>query len=128
MSKIVVADCEFATYVDDSTIYKSHEPTDLVITSLQNTAKELFKWFSNNQMNGNTDKCIDKLLLSSNEIYEIQIDDLIIKKSDCEKLLGVKIDLKLSFTEHIGDLRKKANRKLRALARTTPYITLQKRT
>ena len=79
-------------------------------------------------MNGNTDKCIDKLLISSNEIYEIQIDDLIIKKSDCEKLLGVKIDSKLSFNEHIGDLRKKANRKLRALARTTPYITLQKRT
>ena len=35
-------------------IHKSHETVNLVITSLQNTVKELLKWFSNNQMKGNT--------------------------------------------------------------------------
>ena len=50
-----------------------------------------------------------------------------IKKSDCENLLRVEIDSKLSFNEHVRDLRKKENRKLRALEQTTPYINLQKR-
>ena len=68
-------------------------------------------------MKGNTDKY--HLLLN--------IRDSIIEKSTCEKLLGVKIGSKLRFDDHIQDLCNKANRKLRALARATPYTNLQKR-
>ena len=50
-----------------------------------------------------------------------------IKSTDCEKLLGIKTDLKLSFDDSVWNICKKANRKLRALARTTPYINLEKR-
>ena len=39
----------------------------------------------------------------------------------------MKIDPKLRFDDHIQDLCNKANRKLRALARPTPYMNLQKR-
>ena len=76
-------------------------------------------------MKGNTDKC--HLLLSKDESYEIRIGDSIIESSTCEKLLGIKIDSKLRFNNHIQDLCNKANRKLRALARETPYMNLQKR-
>ena len=75
-------------------------------------------------MKGNIDKCHS--LIRSNKTYEIQIEDHIIKKSDYQKLLGVKIDSKLSFHEHIGTLCKKANKKLRVLARTRPYMNLRK--
>ena len=37
------------------------------------------------------------------------------------------MDLKLSFDYSVQNICKKANRKLRALARTTPYIYLEKR-
>ena len=87
--------------------------------------QNFFKWFSDNQMKGNTDKC--HLLLSKNESSEIHIGDSIIESSTCEKLLGIKIDSKLRFDDHIQDLCNKANRKLRALARATPYMNLQKR-
>ena len=76
-------------------------------------------------MKGNTHKC--HLLLSKNESYETHTGDSIIESSTCEKLLGIKIDSKLRFDDHIQDLCNKANRKLRALARATPYMNLQKR-
>ena len=61
--------------------------------------------------------------------YEIQLDvaDSFIKNSTSEKLLGVKTDKKLSFDKHVKNICKKANSKLRALARATPYIDTGKR-
>ena len=50
----------------------------------------------------------------------------LIKSGNCEKLLGVKIDTKLTFEDHIKDLCRKANSKLCALGRVTPYISLGK--
>ena len=59
-------------------------------------------------MKGNTYKC--HLLLSKDESYEIYIGDSIIENSACKKLLGINIDSKLRFNDHIQDLRNKANR------------------
>ena len=121
---LIVDDIDIANYADDNTIYKEHENIDDLITSLQVPAK-LFKWFPDNQMKGNTDKC--HLLLSKDESSEIHIGDSIVE-STCEKLLGIKINSKLRFDDHIQDLCKNANKKLRALARETPYMNLQRRT
>ena len=107
---LVVDDFDIANYADDNTIYKKHENIDDLITSLQDAVSKLFKWFSDNQMKGSTDKC--HLLLSKDESSEIHIGDSIIESSTCEKLLGIKIDSKLRFDDHIQDLCNKANRKL----------------
>ena len=78
---LIVDDVDIANYADDNTIYKEHENIDDLITSLQDAAAKLFKWFSDNQMKGNTDKC--HLLLSKNESSEIHIGDSIIESSTC---------------------------------------------
>ena len=44
-------------------------------------------------MQGNSGKC--NLVLSTNEPAQIQIGESLIKSTNCEKLLGVKIDSKL---------------------------------
>ena len=44
-------------------------------------------------MKGNTNKC--HLLLRKNKSPEIHIGEFIIKSSDCEKLLGIKVDSKI---------------------------------
>ena len=46
-------------------------------------------------MKANEDKC--HLIVSTNELTEIQIRDFSIKNSDSEKLLGFKIDSKLNL-------------------------------
>ena len=55
------------------------------------------------------------------------VGELSIENSDCEKLLMVKIDNKLTFDCHVSDMCKKANRKIKALARIAPFIKINKR-
>ena len=43
------------------------------------------------------------------------------------RIVGVKIDTKLAFDDHIKDLCRKANSKLGALGRVTPYMGLAKK-
>ena len=54
------------------------------------------------------------------EPAEIQIEESLIESTNYEKLLGVKIDSKLSFDKHIKMICKKESDKLRALTRVTP--------
>ena len=76
-------------------------------------------------MKGNTDKC--HLIMSTNNTPELKVGDSLMKTSTCEKLLGVEIDYKLTFDNHVPNLCEKANNKLRALARATSYMTIEKR-
>ena len=66
------------------------------------------------------------LLLTSRDEASIKIDDTDIKSSSSKKLLGVIIDNKLTFNEHVSKLCKKASNKLHALARISKYMTKDK--
>ena len=48
-----------------------------------------------------------------------------IKNTNCEKLLGIKVDSRLNFNDHFGGIIKKASRKINALSRTKPFIVVQ---
>ena len=67
------------------------------------------------------------MFLSANEKTKINIGELLIENSDCEKLLGVKIDNKMTFDCHVSDMFKKAKRKINALVRIAPFINISKR-
>ena len=82
-------------------------------------------WFSENEMKANLGKC--HMLLSSTESLNFQISETVIHNSQSTKLLGVTFDNKLKFEKHINTICQKANRKLNALARVTPYMELTKR-
>ena len=64
--------------------------------------------------------------MSTDQSVNFQLGGSLIEISDCEKRLGVKIDYKLNFDEHLKTLRSKANNKLRALAIATPYMNVEK--
>ena len=49
-----------------------------------------------------------------------------LKNRECEKVLGVKFDNKLTFERHITDICRKASRKIYALPRIAPYMDLSK--
>ena len=44
-----------------------------------------------------------------------------------KKRLGVKFDYKLAYHSHVSDLWKNASRKINALARVAPYMSISKR-
>ena len=74
-----------------------------------------------NYLKANTGK--SHLLLTSRDEASIKIDDTDVKSISSKKLLGVIIDNKLTFNEHVSKLSKKASNKLHALARISKYMT-----
>ena len=51
---LIVEDVDIANYADDNAIYKKQENIVDLITPLQDEVAKLLKWFSDNQMKGNT--------------------------------------------------------------------------
>ena len=105
---LIAFDIDIVNYPDGNTIYEEHENVDELIVSLQDASARLLKWFSDSQMKGSTDECH---LLSKDKSQEIDIGESISKSNDCKKLIGVKIDSKLRFDDHVQDLSRKSNRK-----------------
>ena len=48
---------DLSSYADDNTRYVEAKNIDEVITILENDSIQLLKWFSDNQMKDNKDKC-----------------------------------------------------------------------
>ena len=56
-----------------------------------------------------------------------RIGDTEIKNSEYEKLLGIKVDSKLNFNEHLNNIITKASGRVNALSRVMPYMSLSKK-
>ena len=121
----IIGDTDIFRYADDNIPYVIADNIDGVIKSLKEASKILFKWFNDNLMRINTDKC--HLLVSTNNTVKIKIVNFDITNSKSEKLLGVKFDHKLSFDDYISELCKKASRKIRALSRVASHMNISKR-
>ena len=75
-------------------------------------------------MKSNDDKC--HLLITNTVEITAKVGNHHIRNSASEKLLGVTIDSKLNFNEHVTKLCKNASAKLHALARISNYMTTDK--
>ena len=85
---------------------------------LRKTSKVLFEWFKNNLINVIYYQFCEDAIVRVNE-YDV-------RKSESEKLLGIKFETKLTFENHMRDICSKASQKICALARVTPYVDLFK--
>ena len=61
-------DVDFASYADDNTPYCRGRTPEEVIRQLKKSSISIFKWFGNNGMKANPDKCL--LLLSKKGNFE----------------------------------------------------------
>ena len=122
---LIMENIDITSYADDNTPYTTGNSIEKVIQKLENAAKTLFQWFSDNQMKANPDKC--HFLCNSNSEVSLTIETQKIKNSKFEKLLGIKLDSKLNFNSHIHDICQKAGQKLNAISRITPYMDFAKR-
>ena len=88
--------------------------------------RSYYKNFLNGyRMKSNAEKC--HLIMSSNEPVDFLWGSSIIVKSDFEEILGVKTDYKINFDEYVKNLCSKANNKLKALVRASPYMIVEKK-
>ena len=111
-----VKECDIANYADDNTPYTTDRKIDILLQKLYTDTSLLSIWFKDNFLQMNADKC--HLLISNrdNDVSMI-LENEVIECNRSVKLLGVTIDNKLDFAEHISKLCKKVSSKLHALAR-----------
>ena len=116
---------DFSSYADDNKPYRTEETIDEVIKLLEHDSTLLFKWFSDNQMKANINKC--HLLVNKKDEVILKLGKTEIRNREYEKLLGINVDTKLNFNEHLNDIISKASHKVNALSRVVPYMNLSKK-
>ena len=98
------------------------------MNSLSHDFTILSKWFHNNFMVLNPDKCSFMLLGVDDELQtNLVCGNETLKNSKQEKVLGVTIDNKLNFATHLSNITKNANIKFNALTRVQKYMTTNKK-
>ena len=80
----------FTGYANGNTPFVVRENKINVIETYEDIGENFIKWFSDNKMRLNTDKC--HVALNSQGPNTIRIANLWIKDSTCEKILGINFD------------------------------------
>jgi len=115
----------FYNYADDNTITVIGDNIDNVLDRLSHTASKCTAWFFSNMMKANPEK-FQLIVLNKNKMVSdslsIEVNGCVIKPVKCVKLLGLQIDVNLSFTEHVTSLCKKASRNLKILLRMSKKL------
>ena len=70
----MVENAEVANYADDNTPYTTGKNNEEVIAKLEKETSTLFKWFFDNMMKANPDKC--HLLLNSDCKLDIKVGNM----------------------------------------------------
>ena len=118
--------CDLANYANDSTLYTSDKSISNIMNSLSHDFTILSKWFYNNFMVLNPDKCSFMLLGVDDELQtNLVCGNETLKNS--KKGLGVTFDNKLNFETHLSNITKNANIKFNALTRVQKYMTTDKK-
>ena len=117
-------DVKITNYADDTTPYATNKNVERLLEILEQNTSKLMQWFDINYMKLNEKKC--QLLVTDPNPQTVKLGNYEVNSSSSVKLLGVTIDNKLSFNEHVTKLCKKANTKLNALARISHIISTTK--
>ena len=99
---------EVCNYADDMTIYVCANNLKHIVFCLETNAQELSKWFLDNNMKLNPDKCHLLIFGEKSTDISVQIGATLIRESVEEKLLGITLDKHLYFKSHVNSLCKKA--------------------
>ena len=91
---------------------------------LEKETNLLNDWFTHDNLISNNDN--SKLLATHEEKLTAAIGNDLIHSSTHVKLLGITIDSKLNFQQHVSKLCKRTSRKIHALGRISQYIETNK--
>ena len=122
---------KIANFADDNTPYCVEKDIMTLLKSLESDTHILLNWFRFNEMQPNQGKCHLMIADIDHKYYEgksfIFLEDAFIENEEIVRLLGVNVDEKLKFEEHIRtNILKEANKKLCALTRISKFMTQEK--
>ena len=107
---------DLLNFADDNTISAAEKTIKNLISTLESQAA--IEWFKMNDMIVNPGK-FQAIIIKKNskmkDSYPPNIKDQKINSANCVKVLGIEIDNKLCFEQHISTLCKKASNQLNAI-------------
>ena len=116
-------------FADDNTISTSAKCIPDLISTLETESNVAINWFKNNSMIVNPDK-FHAIIINRcgryEDLHSLKISGEEIISEKIVSLLGIDIDYKLNFKNHIGSLCKKAAGQLNALTRMGKNIARKK--
>ena len=115
---------EICNFADDNTLHACGSSVDVILNQLKNDASELIQWFTVNEMAVNPRKFQVLFVGCGDNPVQLDINGITILSSVSVKLLGVTIDSKLNFSQHIKNMCSKANQKISALLRIRRFLDL----
>ena len=113
--------CNFA---DDNTLYKCGPNLSKIFKCIEEDMVNTLTWFKVNSLKANPKKFQFMVLgTKENREFKLNMNGASVMSKKSVKLLGITIDNKLTFTEHIDHICKSASYKLFALKRIRKYLT-----
>ena len=121
--------CPLYNYADDNTLAFFHSDMEILRTKLEEGSNIALDWFDENHMQTNISKFQSIILRPKGSISNVTfcISKSILTPVSCVKLLGVKIDDRLSFDDHISSLCLRVSHQINGLRRITKYMTIENR-
>ena len=123
---LFIEKCHLYNYADDNSLDSSSENLTDVLYNLRHDGRNAIEWFAKNGMQANPDKFHFMLFSPTpSEQQALQLCDGTHLMSETEvTVLGVTIDDRLCFSQHISFCCKKAARQLNALARISRHLNI----
>ena len=125
---------KISMFVDDHQPYVTHKNVGVIQQKLQNSAETATDWYDANYLQGNFSK-YGSILIGKGKLdatLNINIKVFAITPHQVIKLLGVNLDCRLTFANHISQIGRKASQKggvimrLRNLIPTNAKVELYK--
>ena len=121
---LFVSSSNLSNYADDNTFYTSGYNLKVLLNDLN----KVTEWFLENYMVLNAGKCHFMCLGKNTENETFSVKDTIMNNSKEEKILGVIIENRLTFSTHIRELCEKASQKISALSRMSSQLNDSEKT
>ena len=106
-------------FADDTTIYTSSSDVSVLYETLNSNLKVVSDWFRANKLSLNVNKTTYMIFKHNQQVnvdnFELKIGGNIIEMVQCTKFLGLYIDNKLQWTNHIKHCKAKISSSLYAI-------------
>ena len=115
---------EIYNFADDNTISSISKEKEALLTTLEKESEKVVDWFRRNNMIVNPEKFQSMILERSgnSDVHTIEIDGNKVETTNSVDLLGIHIDNKLTFDDHIFTFCNKASMQLNAIGRLKRYL------
>ena len=125
-----VPESKIVAYADDAAILVSASNLETLQTRIEKILQQVQEWYTSNGLLINPSKT-EYMVLGKGNIMEINVkegdNNIPIQSKKHLKVLGVTIDQRLSWNEHVTTIKKKTTNAIRNIARTSAILPLKSR-